>query len=84
MSQTAYPRRLRRHRSLAAALALLRRGFDVDVYEQASELREVGAGVQLSSNGICVLQDLSVREPFRALTCEASGKQLRLWNSGQS
>ena len=37
---------------LAAALALLKRGFDVDVYEQASELREVGAGVQLSANAI--------------------------------
>ena len=30
---------------LSTALALLRRGIDVSVYEQASELREVGAGV---------------------------------------
>lgn len=36
---------------LTAALALLRRGFDVDVFEQAPELREVGAGVQVSPNG---------------------------------
>jgi len=28
----------------------LRRGFDVDVYEQAAELKEVGAGVQFSAN----------------------------------
>ena len=33
---------------LAAALALLRMGCDVEVYEQAPELREVGAGLQLS------------------------------------
>ena len=32
---------------LAAALACLRRGIDVAVYEQAPELREVGAGVQI-------------------------------------
>jgi len=69
---------------LTAALALLKRGYDVDVYEQAAELREVGAGVQLSANGIRVLHELGVHEPFRALACEASGKEVRLWNSGQT
>jgi salicylate hydroxylase len=29
---------------LAAALALLRRGVDVDIYEQSAQLKEVGAG----------------------------------------
>jgi 2-polyprenyl-6-methoxyphenol hydroxylase-like FAD-dependent oxidoreductase len=69
---------------LAAALALLRRGFDVDVYEQAGELREVGAGVQLSANGIRVLHELGVHEALRALACEAAGKEVRLWNTGQT
>jgi len=69
---------------LAAALALLKRGFDVDVYEQASELREVGAGVQLSANAIRVFHELGVHEALRALACEASGKEVRLWNSGQT
>ncbi len=69
---------------LTAALALLKRGYDVDVYEQAAELREVGAGVQLSPNGIRALHELGLHEPFRALACEASGKQIRLWNSGQT
>jgi len=69
---------------LAAALALLKRGFDVDVYEQAPELREVGAGVQLSANAIRVFHELGVHEALRALACEASGKELRLWNSGQT
>jgi salicylate hydroxylase len=69
---------------LAAALALLKRGIDVDVYEQAPELREVGAGVQLSANGIRVLHELGVHEALRALACEASGKEVRLWNSGQT
>ena len=32
-------------------MAGLRRGFDVEVYEQAPELKEVGAGLQLSANG---------------------------------
>jgi salicylate hydroxylase len=36
---------------LAAALALLRQGLDVDVYEQSPELGEIGAGIQISANG---------------------------------
>ena len=30
---------------LAAALSLLKRGLDVEVHEQAPELKEVGAGI---------------------------------------
>ena len=40
---------------LTAALALLKSGIDCDLYEQASELREVGAGLQLAPNGTRVL-----------------------------
>jgi len=47
---------------LCAAAALLKLGIDVDVYEQATELREVGAGVQLSANGTRVLHALGVAE----------------------
>ena len=36
---------------LTAALALIRHGIAVDVYEPAPELKELGAGVQISSNG---------------------------------
>ena len=69
---------------LAAALALLRRGFDVAVFEQAPELREVGAGVQISPNGSRVLQALGVLDDVRASACETEGKEVRLWNSGQT
>ena len=34
---------------IVAALALLRHGFDVALYEQAAELRELGAGAQIST-----------------------------------
>jgi salicylate hydroxylase len=40
--------------------------------------------VQLSANGIRVLHELGVHEALRALACEASGKEVRLWNSGQT
>jgi salicylate hydroxylase len=42
----------------AAANALLQRGIDVHVYEQASALTEVGAGVAIQSNSIRLLRRL--------------------------
>jgi salicylate hydroxylase len=69
---------------LTAALALLRRGFDVDVYEQASELKEVGAGVQISANGTRALFTLGLGEELQRLAVEAEGKEIRLWSTGQT
>lgn len=45
---------------LTAALALAQRGLTVDLYEQAPELTEVGAGLQVSPNGARVLQALGL------------------------
>lgn len=69
---------------LAAALALLRKGCDVQVYEQAPELKEVGAGLQLSPNGTHVVYELGVGEELKALSCEAEGKEIRIWNTGET
>jgi salicylate hydroxylase len=69
---------------LCAALALIKRGFDVIVCEQASELREVGAGVQLSPNGTRILASLGVLDDLRAVSVEAEAKEIRLWNSGET
>lgn len=68
----------------AAALALLKRGFDVDLYEQAAELREVGAGIQISPNGNLALNALGVFETLRDLSTKAESKEVRLWNTGRS
>ncbi|HET7362477.1 MAG TPA: FAD-dependent monooxygenase [Burkholderiales bacterium] len=69
---------------LTAALALLKHGIDVDVYEQARELKEVGAGVQLAANGTRVLYALGIGEELKALSCEAQGKEIRHWQSGET
>ena len=69
---------------LTAALALLRMGCQVDVYEQAAELREVGAGLQLSANGTHVFYALGVGEALKAHSCETEGKEIRLWNTGET
>lgn len=69
---------------LAAALALLARGFDVRVYEQAPVLAEIGAGLQISANGTEVLDQLGVLDAVRRIGCEPTGKQIRLWSTGQT
>src|SRR5215831_6909850 len=69
---------------LAAALALVRRGIDVTVYEQAPELRELGAGVQISANGTRVLHALGLKQALEKVQVLPAGKAIRLWNTGQS
>jgi 2-polyprenyl-6-methoxyphenol hydroxylase-like FAD-dependent oxidoreductase len=49
---------------LAAALSLAARQFEVDLFERASEFREIGAGIQLGPNSIRALQALNVSEPI--------------------
>jgi len=51
---------------IAAALALVRRGFDVKVIEQAAQLGEIGAGIQLGPNGFAAFDALGVGEIARA------------------
>lgn len=52
---------------LAAATALAQRGAVVTVLEQASELGEVGAGLQVGPNGISVLEALGLRDAAEPL-----------------
>ncbi|WP_425418546.1 FAD-dependent monooxygenase [Oricola indica] len=66
----------------AAALSLLNRGFDVEVYEQAPELGEVGAGVQISPNGNRALDHLGVFNDLARLSSDADDKVIRLWDAG--
>jgi salicylate hydroxylase len=68
---------------LATALALRQRGVAVTVLEQACELREVGAGLQISPNGSRVLESLGLADAVAAVACEAAAKAVRLWNTGR-
>lgn len=69
---------------LTAALALLCKGFDVRVVEQAAELREVGAGLQLSPNGTRLLTELGLGDALGVKAFEPEGKEVRIWNTGAS
>jgi 2-polyprenyl-6-methoxyphenol hydroxylase-like FAD-dependent oxidoreductase len=41
---------------LTSAIALLKKGIDVRIYEQAGEMNEVGAGIWIAPNGMKVLE----------------------------
>ena len=69
---------------LTAALTLLQRGHRVRVFEQASALREVGAGVQLGANGTRLLIALGLGPAMEQVVCAATGKEIRLGSTGQS
>lgn len=69
---------------IAAALAILKHNPDVQVFEQALELKEVGAGVQISPNGNRALHWLGVFERLRTMSSNADSKVVRLWNTGRT
>ena len=50
-----------------AALSLLKRGIDVEVYEQAEQLTEIGAGLQLGASASRVLIGLGLGEELDRL-----------------
>ena len=51
---------------LTAARALALRGAQVTVLEQAPAITEVGAGIQITPNGMCVLRALGLEDALRA------------------
>jgi salicylate hydroxylase len=61
---------------MAAALACAQRGARVTVLERADALRELGAGVQISPNGMAVLDALGVGDAVRARS--VAGRTVRL------
>ncbi|HEV7574925.1 MAG TPA: FAD-dependent monooxygenase [Caldimonas sp.] len=68
---------------LAAAASLLRRGFDVTVIEQADELGEIGAGVQLSPNAMKVLRALGLEAAAIAVGFEPDRHVVRSHRTGR-
>ena len=56
---------------LTTAIALRQAGLDVEVYERAPELKEVGAGLSLWPNAIKVLRQLGLGEALAAISMVA-------------
>ena len=74
---------------LATALALQRQGLSFELWEQASALGEVGAGIQLGPNVTRILQQWGLHDallevavqPSALVSCDADRKSTRLNSS---
>jgi len=64
---------------LAAAALLSREGHQVTVVETARELGDVGAGIQMSPNGVGVLDRLDLGDAARAIGCTPDRIVIRRW-----
>ena len=69
---------------LAAALSLLHAGLDVQVYEQATALGEVGAGIQISPNASRLLHRLGLGPALDRTGVRPAGVHQRRWDDGRT
>ncbi|MES1155598.1 MAG: FAD-dependent monooxygenase, partial [Pseudorhodoplanes sp.] len=68
---------------LTAARALALRGFEVRVFEQSDELKEVGAGVQVTPNSAKVLRALGLEPQLQSFGYQPQSVIVRDWNDGR-
>jgi salicylate hydroxylase len=68
---------------LATATVLLRAGFDVNVYEQARALGEVGAGINIGPNASRILHRLGIAEELRRCGVRPMTFDQRRWDDGR-
>ena len=68
---------------LTAALCLAKEGWQVTVFEQAGEISEVGAGLQLSPNCTRVLYWLGLDAALSTIACVPESMRILDWKSGR-
>jgi len=68
---------------LTAALCIAQRGHQVQLFEQASDFAEAGAGIQLSPNCTRVLHHLGLERALREKAFVPEGTQFRHWKTGR-
>lgn len=68
---------------LTAAACLLRNGHRVRVYEQAGQLSEVGAAVQMSANAVKVLHHLGLKPQLEAVAVKPRAFEFRRFDTGE-
>lgn len=69
---------------LAAALQLLKAGLDVQVYEQAPRITEIGAGIQISPNASRLLHRLGLKPAMDAVGVRPLAVHQRRWDDGRT
>jgi salicylate hydroxylase len=68
---------------LTAACCLMRKGFDVEIHEQAPFLSEIGAGIQISANAMHVLRYLGLSDAIAQVGVGPKAYVFRLHDTGE-
>lgn len=68
---------------LTAALAMLRRGFEVSLHERSPAIGEIGAGITLSPNSMKAYRALGVDDQIAAIGFESDYQVVRAWDTGK-
>lgn len=69
---------------LSAALQLLKQGIDIEVYEQAPRISEIGAGIQISPNASRLLHRLGLKPAMDAIGVRPLAVHQRRWDDGRT
>ncbi len=69
---------------LSAALQLLKAGLDVQVYEQAPRISEIGAGIQISPNASRLLHRLGLKPAMDAVGVRPLAVNQRRWDDART
>ena len=68
---------------LTAAACLLKNGHRVRIYEQAGQVSEVGAAVQMSANAVKVLDHLGLKPQIEAVAVKPKAFEFRRFDTGE-
>ncbi len=68
---------------LSAASCLMKAGHKVEIHEQAPQLGEVGAGIQISANAMHVLRHLGLEQAITKVGVRPGAYVFRLFDTGE-
>ena len=68
---------------LTAALCLLQRGIEVELFERSETLSDVGAGIQLPPNAMKVFEKLGISEALKKVSFAPHALEVRLGEDGR-
>lgn len=67
---------------VTAAIAVARKGFDVEVFEQTPAIAQVGASLQLGPNALRLMDELGLLPALRGIGVRPEAVDFLRWNDG--
>jgi salicylate hydroxylase len=68
---------------MAAAIALIKAGHEVEVFEQASDYKRIGADINLTPNAVHALDGLGVVAAIKETAARPTHRISRMWDTGK-